>query len=139
MSRTPVPDQKYCLRRIGYWSSHWRPPSPTSGAFSDRSGELSIDIWDKDPTSDIDKIKSHFSNFIEKGHGVSYSQVQDVKSAFQLKNISGEVLNDPLDNDPSTNRPNPLHGIITGKDTENKKKTLRDCFNLLLSPKNPLP
>ena len=127
MSRQPADNRLFTLRRISPVSSHWRkPPNErlNSGAFSDRLGELSVDLWN---SVDRDAVLPFYKTHIDKKYGLAYCQVEKIRERFQEKEIDGDILTDPI---PENER----HGIITGKPTNKKKKQLSGIFQVLIKP-----
>ena len=125
-------DTQMCVRIIPPHSSHWKPPpenKATSGAFDDQNGEVSVDLFNDSPTAVIlnelykEKIQSN-------GVGMACAVTSEVRAALVLKEIEGNVWQDPIDG-------NQRHGIITGEQTKKKKKCLSATFSMVVAPKNP--
>lgn len=127
----------FAIRRVPPLSSHWRrlEKQPTSGAFGDKSGKLSVDLIGNIP--DKASLESRYKSFIEtKGIGLAISVVKPINDVLKSQEIldeeageAGQVFHEPLDD-------NPDHGIVTGRDGKRKQKALKSVFDMMLEPQD---
>ena len=124
-------DNEVCIRILRPHSSHWKPPpenKPTSAAYDDNIGELSVDLADTYPSKT--QLEQIYSDKIQSnGIGLSCAITVNIRSELVNKTIDGNVWKDPIPDNSS-------HGIITGNRNKKKKEALRDIFNVEIPPKN---
>ena len=128
--REKASSEKFAVRRIHPGSDCWRPPPEgrfTSAAFSDDLEETSVDLSKNLSLETCDSIKIKHQEFLAKGFGLAFAQVQKIEEMFRGKNIDGAVYHDPLPE-------NPEHGVITGKHNKAKRKALSHVFEICTEP-----
>lgn len=129
-------DDHYCIRRLPPWSSHWHIEEgrPKRSSYADKSGELSINIYDSLPPVEV--IKKHNPEIEKRGFGYSISLVKPINDVLEKKEVLesesgkiGKTYHQPLEDEG-----NEWHGVITGKDTKKKSRALKEVFEVKLEP-----